>query len=210
MRSTLDVIAIMALAVGVIAGEAAQTASPSAAPQARGQMPTLGRPTQSGDETPPFDFDSYFLGTWTYEGVVPDSPLGSGGMISGKATFKKISESMFEAVAEAVGPDGPFAVKERIDYQKDQKTMTRQVSDSRGFAYTQHAPVGADLGGFYYIYFESEPFMAGGKSIKIKDSLRLVSPGNFRVATMISVDGGRYTNLGNPWWRKQGVDPAAK
>jgi hypothetical protein len=200
----------MALAAGVIAREAAPAAAPAAALQQRGQMPTLGRPTQAGDETPLLDFDTYFLGTWTYEGVVPDSPLGSGGSISGTATFNKVSDTVYEALTEAAGPDGRFTVKERIEYQKDQKTMTRQVTDSRGFTYTQHAPVGADLGGFYYIYFESEPFMAGGKSVKLKDSLRLVSPGNFRVATTISVDGGRYTNLGNPWWRKQGVDPAGK
>jgi hypothetical protein len=200
----------MALAVGVVATEAVQTASPPAASPQRGQMPTLGRPTQAGDETPLLDFDTYFLGVWTYEGVVPDSPLGGGGSISGTATFSKIGDGVYEALTKAVGPDGPFTVKERIEYQKEQKTMTRQVTDSRGFNYKQNAPVGADLGGFYYIYFESEPFMAGGKSIKVKDSLRLVSPGNFRVATTISVDGGRYTNLGNPWWRKQGVDPAGK
>jgi hypothetical protein len=77
------------------------------------------------------------------------------------------------------------------------------VTDSRGFSYTQRAPVGADLGGLYYIYFESDPFTAGGRTVRLKDSLRLVSPANFRVTSTISVDGERYTNLGNPWWRKQ-------
>lgn len=185
-------------------------ASAAAQTLPRGQMPTLGRPTQAGDELPIFDFDAYFLGTWTFEGVVPDSPLGSGGAVSGKAVYAKVGDGQYEATIDVTGPDRPFTIKERIAYQKAQKSMTRHVVDSRGFTYTQKAPVGADLGGFYYIYFESEPFTAGGRSVRLKDSLRLVSPGNFRVTSTLSVDGGRYTNLGNPWWRKQGLDAAAK
>jgi len=172
-------------------------------------MPTLGRPTQKGDEIPLFDFDAYFLGTWTHEGVVPDSPLGPGGAVSGKTVFTKVSDTLYDSVTEDTGPNGPFTIKARIEYHKDEKTMTRQVTDSRGYSYTQRAPVGADLGGFYYIYFESDPFTVGGQSVRVKDSLRLVSPGNFRVASTISVDGGRYTNLGNPWWRKEGFEPTA-
>jgi hypothetical protein len=177
--------------------------------QPRGQMPVLGRPTQKGDEIPPFDFDAYFLGTWTHEGVVPDSPLGPGGSVSGKTVFTKVSDTLYDSVTEGTGPNGPFTIKARIEYHKAEKTMSRQVTDSRGYSYTQRAPVGADLGGFYYIYFESDPFTVGGQSVRRKDSLRLVSPGNFRVASTISVDGGRYTNLGNPWWRKEGFEPTA-
>jgi len=172
-------------------------------------MPALGRPTQAGDEIPLFDFDTYFLGTWTFDGVVPDSPLGPGGELSGKTVFTKVSDTLYDAQTDASGPNGPFTMKSRIEYHKEQKTMARQVTDSRGFSYSERAPVGADLGGFYNIYFESDPFTVDGKSVKLKESMRLVSPGNFRVATTISVDGGPFVNLGNPWWRKQGVDPAA-
>jgi hypothetical protein len=52
------------------------------------------------------------------------------------------------------------------------------------------------------MYFESEPFTFNGKTIRIRDGYRLVSPVNFRVATTISIDGGRFTNYGNPWWQK--------
>jgi hypothetical protein len=199
-------IGVILLVSTVGADQTPQGASPS---QPRGQMPTLGRPTQKGDEIPLFDFDAYFLGTWTHEGVVPDSPLGPGGAVSGKTVFTKVSDTLYDSVTEDTGPNGPFTIKARIEYHKDEKTMTRQVTDSRGYSYTQRAPVGADLGGFYYIYFESDPFTVGGQSVRVKDSLRLVSPGNFRVASTISVDGGRYTNLGNPWWRKEGFEPTA-
>jgi hypothetical protein len=207
MKAFLGMLAgVVLFGLEVAAGQAPEPATPAP----RGQMPALGRPTQRGDEIPPFDFDAYFLGTWTYEGVVPDSPLGPGGSISGRTEYSKVSDTLYTASTEASGPAGPFTVKERIEYHKDQKIIAREVVDSRGFSYREQAPVGADLGGFYYIYFESEPFTVDGKAIRLKESLRLVSPGNFRVATTIAVDGGRYTNFGNPWWRKQGVDPAAK
>lgn len=208
MTSTRPWIAAALAAILLSAAAAAQPPATGTPP--RGQMPALGRPTQAGDELPLFDFDAYFLGTWTFEGVVPDSPLGSGGAVSGKAVYTRVGAGQYEATVDVTGPERPFTIKERITYQKEQKTMTRQVTDGRGFTYTQKAPVGADLGGFYYIYFESEPFTAGGRSVRLKDSLRLVSPGNFRVTSTLSVDGGRYTNLGNPWWRKQGIDTAAK
>lgn len=184
--------------------------APSPGTQPRGQMPALGRPTQAGDPLPLFDFDAYFLGTWTFDGVVPDSPLGPGGSRNGRAVFTKVGEGQYQAVIDVQGSEGSFTITERIEYRKDEKTMARHVTDSRGFSYTQRAPVGADLGGFYYIYFESEPFTAGGRTVRLKDSLRLVSPGNFRVTSTISVDGGRDTSLGNPWWKKQGAVPAEK
>ena len=199
-------ICVVLLTSSVVANQTPQGGSSSTP---RGQMPTLGRPTQKGDEIPLFDFDAYFLGTWTHEGVVPDSPLGPGGAVSGKTVFTKVSDAIYDSVTEASGPNGPFTIKARIEYHKDEKSMSRQVTDSRGFSYTQRAPVGADLGGFYYIYFESDPFTIDGRSVRLKESLRLVSPGNFRVATTIAVDGGRFVNLGNPWWRKEGFDPAA-
>jgi hypothetical protein len=209
---TLPVVGLGLSHAGVqvlFASQATQTSQGTPSSPPRGQMPALGRPTQAGDEIPLFDFDAYFLGTWTFDGVVPDSPLGPGGELSGKTTFSKVSDTLYDAQTDASGPNGAFTMKARIEYHKDQKTMARQVTDSRGFSYTERAPVGADLGGFYYIYFESDPFTVDGKSVRLKESLRLVSPGNFRVATTISVDGGAYVNLGNPWWRKQGVDPAA-
>ena len=62
--------------------------------------------------------------------------------------------------------------------------------------------MGGDLGGIYNVHYESAPFTYGGKTIRLKNTLRLLSPLAYRVATSISVDGGPFTNLGNPWWRK--------
>jgi hypothetical protein len=93
-------------------------------------------------------------------------------------------------------------VKEVIGYHKDYKALSRHVVDSRGFAFDEIAHVGADLGGFYNILFESAPFSAGGHTVRIRHTMRLNSPLAYRVATSVSVDDGPFVNYGNPWWRK--------
>jgi hypothetical protein len=165
-------------------------------------MPTLGRPTQVTDEVPVFDFD-YFLGKWTFEWEVPEGPLGPAGKITGSTTYKKVEDGFYEADTDAVGPAGPFKVKERIAYNKANKAVSRQVTDSRGFSYLQLGPLGGDLGGEYNIFFLSEPFTVKGKKIQIRNQIRMQSPLNYKGATTVSVDGGRFMNYGNPWWQKQ-------
>ncbi|HEX7796009.1 MAG TPA: hypothetical protein VF456_16725 [Vicinamibacterales bacterium] len=194
--------AIVAAAVTIFAQ---QTPAPAAPQAPKGQMPELGRPTQTTDTVPLFNFDEYFLGgKWTFEWLVPESPLGPAGTITGTTSYTASGGDgkFYQARTEATGPGGKFTITERIAYQKDNKTITRYVSDSRGYSYLQTAVVGGDLGGFYNMYFESEPFTFKGKSIRIRDAYRLVSPVNYRVATTIAIDGGRFTNYGNPWWQK--------
>ncbi|MGE3490277.1 MAG: hypothetical protein AB7N29_09745 [Vicinamibacterales bacterium] len=168
----------------------------------KGQMPTLGRPTQTGDEVPLLDFDSYFVGKWTFEWSMPETALGPAGDYTGTTTYTKVSDGRYEAVTEGQGPDGAFTVREAIAYQRANKTVSREITDSRGHNRTESGPVGGDLGGIYNVHYESAPFSYGGKTIRLKNTLRLVSPLAYRVATSISVDGGPFTNLGNPWWRK--------
>jgi hypothetical protein len=186
------------------AGAVGQSGPPAAGqPQLpRGQMPDLGRTTKGDDEVPLFDFDAYFPGRWTFQWDVPDSPLGPAGRIEGATVYTKIGDGIYEAVTTAKGPAGAFTINERITYQREQKKLTRDVTDSRGFKYSQSATIGGDLGGFYNIFFDSPPFAAGGKSVRVKHNIRTGSPLAYRVAALISVDGGPYTNYGNPWWRK--------
>lgn len=176
---------------------------PTQPPKPRGQMPDLGRTTQSDDTVPLFDFDLYFPGKWTFEWDVPESAIGPAGRIEGAVVYKKIGDGMYEAVTTATGPAGPFTIKEKITYQREKKTVSREVTDSRGYSYTQHATIGGDLGGFYNIFFESTPFKAGGKTVRIKHNIRTGSPLAYRVAALVSTDGGPYINYGNPWFRKE-------
>lgn len=190
-----------ALVVQVVSGVAPLAQAPS--PQVpKGQMPALGRPTEAKDVVPALDFDEYFLGKWTFEWLLPDSPLGPAGSITGTTIVTKLGGAFYEARTDAEGPNGPFSVREVIAYHREQKTLTRQVNDSRGFSYLQSGTVGGDLGGIYYIHLESTPFVAGGRTVRLRSELRLVSPLNYRVGFSISVDGGAFANLGNPWWRK--------
>ena len=196
-RTSSVVAAILALA---IAGVVAQT--PPQPPKPKGQMPDLGRTTKSDDAVPLFDFDAYFPGKWTFEWDVPESPIGPAGRLEGTTVYKKVGDGLYEAVTTGTGPSGTFTLKEAIAYQREQRTLTRAVTDSRGFSYKQAGTIGGDLGGIFTIYFESEPFKAGGKSVRLKHAMRLTSPVAYRVSTTVAVDGGEYSNYGTPWWRK--------
>ncbi len=177
--------------------------SPIAAQQVpKGQMPVLGRATEGSDKVPLFDFDAYFLGKWTFEWSMPESALGPAGPYTGTTTVSKVNDTFYEALTDGEGPNGAFTIRETIAYHKDNKTLARQVTDSRGFSYLQFGPVGGDLGGIYNIHFESAPFTVNGKSVRVRNAMHLLSPLNYRVASSISVDGGPFTNLGTPWWRK--------
>ena len=172
-------------------------------PLPKGQMPELGRPTKVGDELPLFNFDEYFPGKWTFEWDMPEGPLGESGHLTGTTVYKVIDAGKFyQADTEATGPGGAFKVHELIAYQKDGKALSRYVTDSRGFSYLQLATVGGDLGGIYNIFYDSSPFTYNGKTVRIKHTLRTLSPLNYKVATSVSVDGGPFRNYGNPWWKK--------
>ena len=201
MNSTLSAaILAVALLTSSLAGQSAQLP--------KGQMPDLGRPTKVGDELPLFNFDEYFQGKWTFEWDVPEGALGPSGRINGTTVYKAIDAGKFyEATTDATGPGGAFKLREMIAYQKDNKTLARYVTDSRGFAFLQAGTIGGDLGGLYTIYFDGSPFTYNGKTVRIKHAMRLLSPLNYKVSTTVSVDGGPFANYGNPWWRK---DPAGK
>ena len=192
----------LGLALAALAASlSAQTPAPSQPP--RGQRPDLGRPTKNDDAIPLFDFDAYFLGTWTFEWDMPDGPLGPAGRLAGRTVYTALEDGRYQAVTEATGPTGKVTIKEMIVYNKDLKTLSRDVSDSRGFSYAQKGTIGGDLGGLYYIYFESDPFPVGGKPVRVRHSLRLTAPLSYRLGVSVSEDGGPFINNGNPWFRKE-------
>jgi hypothetical protein len=187
---------LIALAIGV------QTPTPAPQPP-KGQMPDLGRHTQQDDKVPLFDFASYFVGTWTFEWDMPDGPLGPSGRVEGRTIYTQTADGHFSAVTDATGPAGRFTVTETIRYQREQKTLTREVVDSRGFRYDQKGTIGGDLGGFYTIYFESSPFAVNGETVRLRHTMRLTAPLAHRVSITVSGNDGQFRNYGTPWWRKQ-------
>ena len=168
----------------------------------RGQMPDLGRHTQQDDKVPLFDFDMYFLGKWSFEWDMPEGPLGPAGRVAGTTVYSALDSGIYEAVTDAAGPSGKITIKERIQYQKEARKLSRDVTDSRGFSYSQIGTIGVDLGGLYTIYFESAPFMVTGKPVRIKHVMRLTAPLAHRVSITVAEGDGAFRNYGTPWWRK--------
>jgi hypothetical protein len=168
----------------------------------KSQMPDLGRPTKSDDAQPVFSFEDYFPGKWTFEWEAPEGVLGPGGTIKGSVVFKRIDSSFFEGVTTATGPGGAFTVKESIAYRKEGRTAARWVTDSRGYSYIQIAAVGGDLGGYFNLYYDGSPFTLKGKTIRIKNALRLTAPLKYVNAVTVSVDGGPFINYGRAWFEK--------
>jgi len=192
---------VIGLVLILIAGLASAQTPPPQKP--RGQMPDLGRPTKDDDKLPPLDFDAYFLGTWTFEWDLPEGALGPAGRLEGKTVYTALGGGTYQAVTDATGPTGKVTIKEIFRYQKGDKAITREVTDSRGYSYKERGTVGGDLGGAYYIYFESDPVTINGKPVRLKHNLRLTAPLSYRLAASVSEENGPFINYGNPWWRKE-------
>src|SRR5881394_968919 len=123
MRGKLTALAAIALTTSITA----QTSERKQLP--KGQMPELGRPTKVGDELPLFNFDAYFPGSWTFEWDMPEGALGPSGQLTGKTVYKVIEAGKaYEAATDATGPGGAFTIREQITYQKEAKTISRQVT----------------------------------------------------------------------------------
>jgi hypothetical protein len=168
------------------------------------QQPTQqpSRPTEPTDPMPPPNMD-YFVGTWTFDWNVPESPLGPAGKIKGKETYKKSGAATYESEIEGDGPAGAFKGRATTVYNEKEKQVTRIETGIFGNVQLKKAgPIGGDLGGYYTIFWETEPIKKDGKTIKLKGKTLMLSPANYRVQVQISVDGGPYTNFGNPWFRK--------
>jgi hypothetical protein len=202
MQSVLCRVALAALTV------AAGIAAPDMAlaqEKPVSQVPTLGRPTKPDDPAPLLDFFAYFKGSWNVTWDYPESPLGPADVLTGVTTYTQKGPTTFAAKTEAENSAGKFTIDEVFEYQREAKTITRTITDSRGFTFTQKGTVAGDLGGQFTIRLDGEPFTVKGQQVRMNSVMRLLSPFNYRTQSNISVDGGTFTNFGNPWWRKEGA-----
>src|SRR4051812_7120870 len=189
---------------GLVTSALAVTLAAQDKPQLpKSQLPDLGRPTRPTDEQPPFNFGEYFPGKWNFEWDAPEGALGPSGTIRGSIVYRHVDGPFFEATTTATGPGGPFTIKESIAYRVEGKTAARWIADSRGFSYAQLATVGGDLGGYFYFYFDGAPFTYQGKTIRIKNALRLTSPLRYRNSITLSTDGGPFVNYGTVSFEKE-------
>ena len=167
-----------------------------------------GVTTSEIDAQPKFDMN-YFVGVWTFESTVSDSPLGTGGPIMGSETVRNVWDGRFWDVnVEGDGPDGPFTGQGVLIYQDTfaGESFTRYES-TEGVGLLKTGLVGCDLGGTCNLHFETPPFDHNGSQIQLRGRYHLISPYHYRVTTEISVDKGDYRNWRTVWYQK---DLAAK
>lgn len=167
------------------------------------------RATEPTDPMPPPNMD-YFIGTWSFDWNVPESPLGPAGKIKGTETYWKTPNGSYESEIVGEGPLGSFKGRAVTAYNEKEKLVTRsETGIFKGVSLTKSGPIGGDLGGYYTIFWETGPIKKDGKTIKLKGKTQMLSPGHYRLQIQISVDGGPYTNFGNPWFRKTESKPAS-
>jgi hypothetical protein len=173
-------------------------------------LQALTRPTRGVEAGPnaddPLRFNpNYFVGKWTIEGVLPESPLGPAGDISGIDTVRHVSGCTYESVLQAKGPAGAFTVKSLMVYDRRAGYMVRQEQDSRGFQLLKTGVIGGDAGGYFSHHWEAVEFTFKGKRVRLQGSTFLSSPDNYRLRMQISVDGQPLTNYGTLWWTREGA-----
>ncbi|MEP7272137.1 MAG: hypothetical protein ABI882_11585 [Acidobacteriota bacterium] len=170
------------------------------APQA---AQTPNRATEPSDPMPPPNMD-YFLGSWSFEWNVPESPLGPAGKLKGKETYTKaLKDGSYESRIEGEGPAGAIKGRATTSYNEKDRMVTRSETGLFSMPLTRTGPIGGDLGGYYTIHWEGAPVVKDGKTIRLKGKTQMLSPANYRLQVLISIDGGPFTNFGNPWFRKQ-------
>jgi uncharacterized protein DUF1579 len=167
--------------------------------------------TTESDAQPKFNMD-YFVGEWTFESSVSESPLGSGGPLSGTETIRNVLDGRFwDITIKGEGPDGPFTGKGIILYQDtfSGQSYTR-YEITRGIALLRTGNLGCDLGGTCNLYFQTPPFEHNGSRIQLRGRYYLTSPFSYRVTTEIAVDKSEYRNWGTVWYTKnEKVKPQA-
>lgn len=191
------------LALVVAGGGVTVAAQGPAQELPKSQVPILGRPTKPDDPAPLLDFWLYFKGAWNVTWDYPESPLGPADVLTGTTVYAQSSPTAFTAMTTAENSSGKFTITEAFEYQREQHALTRRVTDSRGFSYTQTGTVNGDLGGQFTIRLEGAPFSHQGQTVRINSVMKLLSPLNYRTQYHIAIGSGVPTNFGNPWWRKE-------
>jgi hypothetical protein len=168
-------------------------------------LKALNRPTSPDDPQPQFNPD-YFVGAWTMEYEAPDTPLAAEGMHTGTLSVRHVDGCYYEGDLAAKDPNGAaYATKIQIMYDPAARYVTWVEVDSRGYTLLKPGTIGADLGGYFTHYFETQGFKTSktGPVLHVKGSTFVASPSNFRIRRSLSVAGEPYMNIGEMWFRKK-------
>jgi hypothetical protein len=214
-KVAVALVALLACAPGSVVARAQHSGPPTGAPrkqclsdadlQVIARLKALNRPTSPDDPLPPFNPD-YFVGTWAMEYDAPDTPLAPEGMHAGTLTFKHVDGCYYEGDLTAKDPKGAtYTTRIQLMYDAAGKYLTWIETDSRGYSLFKPGTIGADLGGYFTHYFETQGFKASknGQELHVKGSTFIASPSNFRIRRSLAVGGDPYMNIGEMWFRKR-------
>jgi hypothetical protein len=173
------------------------------------QLKALTRPTRGveagADSDDPIHFNpGYLVGKWNVEGVVPESPLGPSGDMSGIDTVRHVRGCTYESTLQVKGLGPAFTVKSTIVFDRQAGYMVSLEQDSRGFQVLKMGVVGGDAGGYFAHHWQSPEFTVKGKRIRLQGTSFFASPENYRVRMQIAVDEQPFTAFGTLWWRREG------
>jgi len=222
VRRAITLMAMITCAAVAVAGQATQ---PPAVKLQRGEtavpgeclpkeeldlnraLQALTRPTRGVEAGPnaddPLRFNPhYFVGKWTIEGVLPDSPLGPAGELTGVETIRYTGNCTYDSTLQAKGPGGAFTVKSQLVYDRQASYMVRLEQDSRGFQLLKTGSIGGDAGGYFSHHWDAPEVTYKGKRIHLKGTTFLASPDNHRLRMQMSVDGQPLQNFGTLWWKR--------
>ena len=167
------------------------------------RRPTVGVEAD-GDDQAPFN-PHYFIGTWQFEGVLPESPLGESGDFLGTETVRHVDGCTYESTIEATLEDEEITISSLMIYDRRTKYLVRIEDDSRGFELVKMGSLRGDPGGFSSHYWEAPSITREGSMVRLKGRTFLSSPDAFQVRMQMSVGDEPFSNFGTLRWER--VDP---
>jgi len=173
------------------------------------RLQALTRPTrgveagQEGDD--PIRFNpGYLVGKWNVDGVVPESPLGPAGEMTGVDTVRHVRDCTYESTLQVKGLGPVFTVRSTIVFDRQGGYMVKLEQDSRGFQVLETGVVGGDAGGYFSHHWQSPEFTYKTRRVRLQGTSFFASPENYRVRMQIAVDDQPFTAYGTLWWRREG------
>ena len=160
---------------------------------------SAGRP-RSEDELPPFNFDDYFVGKWTFEWDVPEGPLGESGRITGTTVYSAIEAGKFyQADTDAERPrrrlQDPRA--HRLSERREGAVAARH-RQPRLLASPARRRSAATSAASTTSSSTARRSRSTARRSASSTRCALLSPFNYKVATTVSVDGGAVQELRQP------------
>ena len=164
------------------------------------RRPTVGVEAD-GDDQMVFD-PHYFVGTWQFEGVLPESPLGESGYFLGTETIRHVDGCTYESSVEATLEDEEITISSRLIYDRGAQYLILIEDDSRGFELVKGGLLRGDPGGFFSHYWEAPAITREGNRVRLKGRTFFSSPDAYRLRMQMSVGDEPFSNFGTLRWER--------